>query len=730
MRSNIFRGYYLVILTSFSLVILIAFLLAFWQLKGRLQYEENQIHSQFQQNIASLNQITSVLQTRLDALAAESGFILENDKFRFNSPLQSYLQDNKKENYFHLDSLPTYVNANDIGNLTGLGSLQQLSQKKNLQISVALQLNQAIKNTVNQTPNVVLGYFIGDSLGIIYPRIASKDFHIAPITIENFGKTYTDKEKSKKTLRWTPIYLDETGKGLMVSAYLPVHKGSENYGIIGLDVTLDSLNYIIRKAQRDLGDIFIINETKQLVAHPRLVSSKSKDIKLFDTALPADLKKNLDLSTLKEKYLNLVANHFVYFEQIPNTQWHLVYVVNSWATYNKIFADIGLSLGFTLLSITVVLFISTFYTRKRFILPAGKLVQHIQNENQNLTNQSFNVPKVWQEWFEIISKIFENNRVMLQELTDYSEQLEDKVKQRTFELQVKQEEIMAQNEELHQNQEEIMAQRDFIAQNNKELMQRERLINSSMKVAQTIQHAILPYPQKLNDLLKEYFVINRPKDVVSGDFFWLNKIDNYTFLIVADCTGHGVPGAFMTLIGDILLDKIVRIWKIYEPTQILERLHEEIRRVLRQDETESNYGMDIAVLRIQPEMENNFIIDFAGAKRNLYFIKPQTNEIQELKGSRKSVGGWTNKNINFENHTLLLPKESLIYLQSDGFADQNNMQRKRFGEEKLKQLLAEIHQEDLQTQKDILTDTLQKYMQDTSQRDDILLIGFKLTGDI
>lgn len=288
-------------------------------------------------------------------------------------------------------------------------------------------------------------------------------------------------------------------------------------------------------------------------------------------------------------------------------------------------------------------------------------------------------------------------------------------------------EIQSQNEELFQNQEEILAQRDAIADKNLELENRNRFIQKSIGAALNIQQAILPYKEKLDELLKDYFIIYRPKDVVSGDFYWLNKIGEKIILVVADCTGHSVQGAFMTLIGNTLLDKIVRVWDITNPTQILNRLHEEIAIVLRQDDTKNDDGMDLVVICMEKDSEDNTKIIFSGAKSNLYYIiASQKPAVQILKGTRKSIGGKQNPNKVFENQEIILPKNSLIYAGSDGLQDQNNTERVRFGEKNIIQILEENCHLPLAAQKQILENALDAHMKDVEQRDDILWIGVRL----
>ncbi|TAF67237.1 MAG: hypothetical protein EAZ55_02640 [Cytophagales bacterium] len=297
-------------------------------------------------------------------------------------------------------------------------------------------------------------------------------------------------------------------------------------------------------------------------------------------------------------------------------------------------------------------------------------------------------------------------------------------------IQQKNEEIMQQNEEIMQGYEEIMMQREFVNEKNKVLEAKNRQINHSLNAALLIQQAILPYTEKLNKLLNEYFILYRPKDVVSGDFYWLNTQANATIVVAADCTGHGVSGAFMTLIGNTLLDKIVRVWNITSPAEILTKLHEEIRIVLKQDYNKNNNGMDITILNVQiSHIEaQSYQLQFAGAKTDLYYAdaRKEPMKIEKIKGTRKAIGGAQNEALQFENHTLHLARRSCVYIGSDGLADQNDIKRKKFGENKLIEILNTNLQKEMHIQKEILIQSLEQHMEDVPQRDDILWIGFRL----
>ncbi len=259
----------------------------------------------------------------------------------------------------------------------------------------------------------------------------------------------------------------------------------------------------------------------------------------------------------------------------------------------------------------------------------------------------------------------------------------------------------------------------------RELETQNDKINGSIKSAYVIQQAILPYQQKIDELLPKCFVIYMPKDIVSGDFWWLNEIEGKVFLATVDCTGHGVAGAFMTMIGNTLLDKIIRLRGVHNPAEILGTLHEEIQIVLRQKENNNNNGMDMSIICLEKLPTNETLLTFSGAKHTIYCIESE-GKITELKGTRKAIGGHQNQAIDFENHTLVLQKGSWVYTGSDGLPDQNNVKRKRFGEQRIKELILQNYQTSIETQKTAIQQALQTHMANTEQRDDILWIGFQV----
>ncbi len=252
------------------------------------------------------------------------------------------------------------------------------------------------------------------------------------------------------------------------------------------------------------------------------------------------------------------------------------------------------------------------------------------------------------------------------------------------------------------------------------------MITQSIKSACNIQQATLPKTEFIQTLFPQHFIIYKPKDVVSGDFYWIDQLDNkYQFLAAIDCTGHGVPGAFVSMIANALLDRIIKVKKVVDPANILNELNQKVNTLLNQDDERAGVGMDMVICRLEAKQSNTYEICCAGARLDLYYAPPQA-EVGIIKGLRKSIGGFYNKKVRFVQQHICVPKGSIIYLSSDGFTDQNNPSRQKFGKLRFIDFLNKIHKYPIKEQKERLCHQLSIHMQNTAQRDDILVMGFRL----
>ncbi|MEA2106617.1 MAG: SpoIIE family protein phosphatase [Bacteroidota bacterium] len=273
---------------------------------------------------------------------------------------------------------------------------------------------------------------------------------------------------------------------------------------------------------------------------------------------------------------------------------------------------------------------------------------------------------------------------------------------------------------------QIRLQKNHIQQQRDTLDLQNKKINSSIQYAKNIQRAILPVEKELNKIF-EYFILYRPKDIVSGDFYWYAEINSTIYIAVIDCTGHGVPGAFMSMIGNRLFNEIVLVNKICDPAKILTILNVKIIEALKQKESDNSDGMDVCLVSINTNNNHKKVV-FSGAKRPLIIYKNQKNELMEIKGDRHSIGGFKNDEQakQFTSHEIDIELNDILYLSSDGLIDQNNEARKRFGSSKLKQLISENISHPLAKQKEMIEKELDNFQGNVEQRDDITLLGLKI----
>lgn len=275
----------------------------------------------------------------------------------------------------------------------------------------------------------------------------------------------------------------------------------------------------------------------------------------------------------------------------------------------------------------------------------------------------------------------------------------------------------------------IAEQSKDIELKNKVLDSQNTKISESIRAAQTIQQAILPKDELLASLFADYFVLYRPKDMVSGDFYWVDHINDRTIIASVDCTGHGVPGAFMSMIGNSLLDKITEKLNILSPDVILNMLDQEIKAIFNKEKLGNEVGMDMAICVISKQKDSpKYQVLFAGAGQSIYYATPYDIGLIEIKGNSKSIGILSRKNPDFkyEQKEILLERGSNIYFFSDGFSDQNNAKKDKIGSQKLRDLLFKYIPLSMQTQKENLENFFLNFRKDEPQRDDVTVIGIRL----
>ena len=259
-----------------------------------------------------------------------------------------------------------------------------------------------------------------------------------------------------------------------------------------------------------------------------------------------------------------------------------------------------------------------------------------------------------------------------------------------------------------------------VVQKSMEIEEKNRDITASIRYAERIQRAMLPR----EDTFKDTFVLFMPKDIVSGDFYWMYDNGEWQFIAAVDCTGHGVPGAFMSIIGHNSLNKVVREYGLTRPSAIVDQLNIEVMKsLLQRHEKAINDGMDLALIAFN---KKNFTLEFAGAYNPLYVVRK--GEVFVYKGDRFPIGMTTmDEKKSFTNQAVDIQPGDMVYLCSDGYADQfGSAEVKKFKSGNVKKLLSEIYHLPVCAQKDRLEKEFMDWKGDLGQVDDILFIGTKI----
>jgi serine phosphatase RsbU (regulator of sigma subunit) len=325
---------------------------------------------------------------------------------------------------------------------------------------------------------------------------------------------------------------------------------------------------------------------------------------------------------------------------------------------------------------------------------------------------------------KIIDQLKENEKLK----DKVNRELEQKVRERTRE-------ISEQKEEIESQRDEIEAQRDLLFEQKKE-------ITDSIGYAQRIQAAILPHKAYLDQVIHDYFVLFKPRDIVSGDFYWIKEVDSSIVIVAADCTGHGVPGAFMSMLGITLLNELIVSGNLDQPGRILGQLRTKVKAMLVQEGNirDQKDGMDMAIAVIDKRKRE---LQFAGAYNPLYLIRdrehltgdePGTKTtingegsvLFELKGDKQPIGiHWEEK--DFSTQMVSLKEKDTVYVFSDGYVDQyGGDQRKKFKTWKFKELLLSIQSESMEVQKKRIEEAFENWRGNIEQIDDVCVIGVKV----
>ena len=288
--------------------------------------------------------------------------------------------------------------------------------------------------------------------------------------------------------------------------------------------------------------------------------------------------------------------------------------------------------------------------------------------------------------------------------------------------------LARQKEEIENQRDEIEAQRNTATKQRDQIARQNRIITESIEYASRIQSAVLPQEKTINRIFSDYFIFFQPKNIVSGDFYWINQVDSKIVIVAADCTGHGVPGAFMSMLGVAFLNEIINQNRILDPGKILYQLRNNLIDALHQTVKKrgSRDGMDMSLAIIDT---NTHELYFSGAYNPMYIIRD--NQLIDLKANRMPIG----VHAVYQDKPFTVQKEKLyaddkLYFFSDGFTDQfGGDHGNKLGRKKFKEILLDFNNHPMEEQKDALNRKLEDWMNTWSQIDDIMVLGFRFLGE-
>lgn len=371
---------------------------------------------------------------------------------------------------------------------------------------------------------------------------------------------------------------------------------------------------------------------------------------------------------------------------------------------------------------TVSSVIILIYRKTRVITdPLKKLVQNVMRITDGHLNERAEVLGNNE-----IATLSEKFNIMIEQLESYYYELEEKVRERTAQIQHQKEEIEAQRDAI-ESQKNILAEiNENLQKANIEIEDQKKAITDSIYYARRIQNAILPPDDLVKKALPESFVLYLPKDIVSGDFYWVAQIMEKAIFAAVDCTGHGVPGAFMSIVGNNQLNYAVNVQGISKPSEILNALHYGVTHTLRQSRTGSPVrdGMDIALCTIDLDQRKG---EFAGAFNPLFIVR--NGELIQFKPDKAPIGAFIGDELQqFTNNNFDLLPGDMLYVFSDGYVDQFGGElNKKFMIARFRELLISVSGQPVEKQKEILLNTHNHWKGDNEQVDDILVIGVRIT---
>lgn len=594
-----------------------------------------------------------------------------------------------------------------------------------------LELGEVMKN-MHTTFNFSWVYFTtANDMMVIYPYLPhTMADEVYKPTKQHF---YLAADFKNKTFGWEEPYVDLAGDGMMITVSYPLYKGENLLGVASRDITVDQLSASLLKNTLIYDDTiaFIVDKSGKAISNSDInlqneineINKKDYRAILYyrtEEGLRTLNKEGilnsqfLDINTITEYVLKNYSkeeasvnfsfesdkNYEVFAARVPATGWYIISVIPDRSLFEASEKSFFYIAAFVLVAIFILSGIFGFAIGRNVILP----IQILNEGAKKISSGDFNIEVNIDAKNEIgnltqtFNRMVKNIKKSREELEDANSNLEKKVQVRTKELNEK----------------------------NLELQRKNDTIMQSIEYAKTIQDSILPNRSQLDKYLSSHFIFWKPRDVVGGDLYWFHTIGaNDYMLAVLDCTGHGVPGALMSMTANSLLNSIVFNRVKNDPGKILTILNQEIKLTMRKEDTEFSVddGLDIGLCYVSPKKKK---LIYAGSKIPLYIVR---NGLLESVDADKSSIGYrkTPEEAVFTNHEISIRGGEQFYMASDGFLSQIGGEKQfPLGRKKFQDLLFTNNLKEPELQLQQLEENFNNYRGSEEQVDDILVMGFKI----
>ena len=412
-----------IMLYTFLAVLLVSALLISIQAISEAKYKNNQLIEQFKTEAVAIDNLIVRVTVLLDLMQNNAQDFFHNPRPTSSIYLNGLSATGAVE--YGLDTIPLPYSVSDAGNLTGKGNLTELPVELKNEIEMAFNLNSDFKSTLKSLPNAAWVYYTSKNKFInIYPWVSSADFKFTDkLYNKEFYTLGVPAANPDRNIFWTAVYLDEAGKGVMVTAAKPVYNSDEFLGTVAIDFTLEELGNYVKAFRPELGELSIINSAGQLLAHTNLTLTETS---IFKDAIPAGLHidaiapscSGLELVQLNQGYQTICV-------QLKNAPWKLIYIEKKQSFMSLVFSSIGTVFIVLLASLGILLYLIKKITFREFIYPAESLVRHISSQGVDENGASRSVPAPWVPWFIKISETFQQNRNLISEIKQKNTELTD-----------------------------------------------------------------------------------------------------------------------------------------------------------------------------------------------------------------------------------------------------------------------------------------------------------------